>query len=190
MIDGQPTEMNEQPRVFAVSRDSGHRFSKPQAMEILLLAGLGVQGDAHAGTTVQHRSRAAADPTQRNLRQVHLIHAELFAELAEQGFDVQPGQLGENITTRNLDLLALPQGTVLSIGPEAVVEVTGLRNPCAQINAFQPGLLKAVLGRDSSGDVVRKTGIMGIVVTGGRVMPGDGIVVHLPAEPRHALECV
>ena len=190
MINDQPRVMNDQPTVVAVSRDGGHRFSKPQTREIFLLAGLGVQGDAHAGTTVQHSSHAAADPTQRNLRQVHLIHAELFAELGEQGFDVQPGQLGENITTRNLDLLALPQGTVLSIGPEAVVEVTGLRNPCAQINAFQPRLLNAVLGRDSYGDVVRKAGIMGIVVTGGRVMPGDGIVVRLPAEPHHALECV
>ena len=190
MIDDQPTVMNDQPTVVAVSRDSSHRFSKPQTLEILLLAGLGVHGDAHAGATVQHSSHAAADPTQRNLRQVHLIHAELFAELGEQGFDVQPGQLGENITTRNLDLLALPQGTVLSIGPEAVVEVTGLRNPCAQINAFQPHLLNAVLGRDSHGDVVRKAGVMGIVVTGGRVMPGDGIVVRLPAEPHHALECV
>jgi MOSC domain-containing protein YiiM len=121
---------------------------------------------------------------------VHLVHAELFAELGAQGFDVQPGQLGENITTQNLDLLALPCGTQLRIGPEAVVEVTGLRNPCAQINAFQPRLLNAVLGRYSYGDVVRKAGIMGIVVTGGRVAPGDGIVVRLPAEPRNALECV
>jgi MOSC domain-containing protein YiiM len=121
---------------------------------------------------------------------VHLIHAELFAELGEQGFDVQPGQLGENITTGNLDLLALPCGTQLHIGPEAVVEVTGLRNPCAQINAFQPRLLNAVLGRDGNGEVVRRAGIMGMVVTGGRVMPGDGIMVRLPAEPHHALERV
>ena len=176
--------------MVAVSRDGDHRFSKPQTQEILLLAGLGVHDDAHAGTTVQHRSHIATDPTQPNLRQVHLIHAELFAELAEQGFDVQPGQLGENITTGNLDLLALPRGTQLRIGPEAVVEVTGLRNPCAQINAFQPRLLNAVLGRDGNGEVVRRAGIMGMVVTGGRVMPGDGIVVRLPAEPHHALERV
>ena len=182
--------INDQPTVVAVSRDGDHRFSKPQTPEILLLAGLGVHGDAHAGTTVQHRSQVAADPTRPNLRQVHLIHAELFAELGEQGFDVQPGQLGENITTGNLDLLALPRGTQLRIGPEAVVEVTGLRNPCAQINTFQPRLLNAVLGRDGNGEVVRRAGIMGIVVTGGRVMPGDGIVVCLPAEPHHALECV
>ena len=179
--------INDQTRVVAVSRDGDHRFSKPQAQEILLLAGLGVRGDAHAGTTVQHRSPVAIDPTQPNLRQVHLIHAELFAELAEQGFDVQPGQLGENITTGNLGLLALPCGTQLRIGPEAVVEVTGLRNPCSQINAL---LLNAVLGRDDNGEPERKAGIMAIVVTGGRVMPGDGIVVRLPAEPHHALERV
>ena len=190
MINDQPTVINDQPTVVAVSRDGDHRFSKPQTLEILLLAGLGVHGDAHAGTTVQHRSHVAADPTQPNLRQVHLIHAELFAELGEQGFDVQPGQLGENITTGNLDLLALPCGTQLHIGPEAVVEVTGLRNPCAQINAFQPRLLNAVLGRDGNGEVVRRAGIMGMVVTDGRVMPGDGIMVRLPAEPHHALERV
>ena len=137
-----------------------------------------------------HRSHLTADPTQPNLRQVHLIHAELFAELDAQGFDVQPGELGENITARHLDLLALPCGVQLRIGPEAVVEVTGLRNPCAQINAFQPRLLNAVLGRDGNGEVVRRAGIMGMVVTGGRVMPGDGIMVRLPAEPHHALECV
>lgn len=182
--------INEQAAVLAVSCDGDHRFSKPQTQEILLLAGLGVHGDAHAGSTVQHRSRVGADPTQPNLRQVHLLHAELFAELEEQGFAVQSDQLGENITTQNLDLLALPCGTQLCIGPEAVVEVTGLRNPCAQINAFQPGLLGAVLGRDGNGEVVRKAGIMGIVVTGGRVAPGDCIVVCLPAEPHRALERV
>ncbi len=183
MIDDQAT-------VVAVSRDGDHWFSKPQTQEILLLAGLGVHGDAHAGTIVQHRSYVATDPPQPNLRQVHLIHAELFTELAEQGFDVQPGQFGENITTRSLGLLALPCGTQLRIGPEAVVEVTGLRNPCSQINAFQPRLLNAVLGRDDNGEIVPKAGIIAIVVTGGRVMPGDGIVVRLPAEPHHALERV
>ena len=190
MINDQPTVINDQPTVVAVSRDGDHRFSKPQALEILLLSGLGVHGDAHAGTTVQHRSHVVADPTRPNLRQVHLIHAALFAELDAQGFDVQPGQLGENITTRNLDLLALPCGAQLHIGPESVVEVTGLRNPCSQINAFQPGLLNAVLGRDGNGEVVRRAGIIGIVVAGGRVMPGDGIMVRLPAEPHHALERV
>jgi MOSC domain-containing protein YiiM len=138
-------------------------------------------------------STAHASPQTRpspTFRQVHLLHAELFAELDAQGFAVQPGQLGEIITTQNLDLLALPCGTQLRIGPEAVVEVTGLRNPCAQINAFQPRLLNAVLGRDGNGEVMRKGGIMGIVVTGGGVAPGDGIVVCLPAEPHRALERV
>ena len=131
----------DQPVVVSVSRDGEHRFSKVVTDEITLLSGLGVQGDAHAGTTVQHRSRVAADPTQPNLRQVHLIHAELHTELREQGFDVAPGQLGENITTTGVSLLALPRGTLLQIGADAVVEVTGLRNPCAQINDFQPGEL-------------------------------------------------
>lgn len=181
---------SNQPVVAGVSRDREHRFSKAVADGIVLLAGLGVQGDAHAGVTVQHRSRVAADPTQPNLRQVHLIHAELHAELHEQGFDVAPGQLGENITTRGLDLLGLPRGTRLHIGAEAVVEVTGLRNPCAQINSCQPGLIKALLTRGEDGRLIRKTGIMGIVVHGGPVRRGDTIDVDLPTGPHHPLERV
>jgi len=180
----------DQPVVVSVSRDGEHRFSKVVTDEITLLSGLGVQGDAHAGTTVQHRSRVAADPTQPNLRQVHLIHAELHTELREQGFDVAPGQLGENITTTGVSLLALPRGTLLQIGADAVVEVTGLRNPCAQINDFQPGLLKAVLVQGTDGALVRKTGIMGVVVRSGAVKPGDTIRVCLPAGLHHALERV
>ncbi|WP_406300631.1 MOSC domain-containing protein [Embleya sp. NBC_00888] len=157
---------------------------------IRLLAGLGVEGDAHLGVTVQHRSRVAADPTQPNLRQVHLIHAELFEELAEAGFTVAAGELGENVTTRGVDLLGLPTGTLLRLGAEAVVEVTGLRNPCPQINAFQDGLLKAVVGRDEAGGIVRKAGIMAIVRTGGDIRPGDAIAVELPAPPHRALERV
>lgn len=176
--------------MVAVSRDGEHRLSKACSQEIVLLAGLGVAGDAHAGRTVQHRSRVAADPTQPNLRQVHLIHAELFAELAAQGFEVAPGQLGENVTTRHLDLLALPRGTQLRLGSEAVLEVTGLRNPCFQINAFKPGLLNAVLGRDDGGQIVRKAGIMGVVVYGGAIKPGDAIGVRLPAGPHHPLKPV
>ncbi len=179
---------SEQPLVVAVSRDREHRFSKAPTEEITLLVGLGVQGDAHAGVTVQHRSRVAADPTQPNLRQVHLIHAELFAELREQGFEVSPGQLGENVTTTGLALLGLPRGTHLRLGREAVVEVTGLRNPCAQINAFRSGLLSFVLGRDEDGEVVRKSGVMGVVLHGGPVRPGDRIEVRLPAGPHQALE--
>lgn len=176
--------------IVAVARDDGHRFSKPLLPAIRLLAGLGVEGDAHCGETVKHRSRVAVDPTQPNLRQVHLIHAELFDELAAGGFSLQPGDMGENVTTRGIDLLALPAGTRLRLGPEALVEITGLRNPCVQIEAFQPGLLKAVLGRDADGKLIRKAGIMGIVLTGGEIRPGDPIDVTLPALPHRALERV
>jgi hypothetical protein len=178
------------PVVVAVCRDGGHRFSKPVVPEITLLAGLGVDGDAHAGVTVQHRSRVAVDPSQPNLRQVHLIHAELHDDLREQGFAVEPGQFGENITTRGLDVLALPRGTVLRLGSQAVVEVTGLRNPCNQINEFRPGLLAAVLYRDAAGRVVRKAGIMGIVRHGGPIRAGDRIRVALPVGPHVPLDRV
>jgi MOSC domain-containing protein YiiM len=176
--------------VVAVCRDSQHRFSKRVADEIALLEGLGVEGDAHAGVTVRHRGRVAADPTQPNLRQVHLIHAELHDELREQGFAVEPGQLGENITTRGLDLLALPRGTLLRLGRLAVVQVTGLRNPCYQINDFRPGLLKAVLDKDEQGHLIRKAGIMGIVLRGGPVKPGDPIRVDQPKQPHLPLDRV
>lgn len=177
-------------RVVAVGRDGEHRFSKVVTDAVTLLAGLGVEGDAHAGTTVQHRSRVAADPSQPNLRQVHLIHAELHDELRGEGFEVHPGELGENVTTRGLDLLAMPRGTRLHLGPGAVVELTGLRNPCAQINAFRPGLLKALTPRDADGNVVRRAGVMGVVVTGGTVRAGDAVTVEPPARPWHALERV
>ena len=161
------------PTVINVCRDGTHRLSKVRVDAVTLLAGLGIVGDAHAGVTVQHRSRVAADPTQPNLRQVHLKHAELFDELREQGFDVRPGQLGENITTKGLDLLALSRGTQLRIGTTAVVEVTGLRNPCAQIDGFKPGLLKAVVHRAADGLLVRRAGIMAVVRAGGDICPGD-----------------
>jgi hypothetical protein len=183
-------EARRMGRVVAVARDGGHRFSKPLLPAIRLLAGLGVEGDAHCGVTVKHRSRVAVDPTQPNLRQVHLIHAELFDELAAAGLEVRPGQMGENVTTRGLDLLALPVGARLRLGGKALVEITGLRNPCAQIDAFQPGLLKAVLGRDADGRLVRKAGIMGIVLEGGEIRPGDSIALTLPALPHRALERV
>jgi MOSC domain-containing protein YiiM len=176
--------------VASVSQDPQHNFSKQQCPSIVLVEGLGVEGDAHSGTTVQHLSRVRRDPTQPNLRQVHLIQAELFVELEQEGFSVQPGDLGENIATHDIDLLALPEGTLLRIGAHAVVQVTGLRNPCLQIDHFQAGLLKAVLPRDSGGNVIRKTGIMGIVHTGGEVRVNDGIQVELPAEPRRPLERV
>ncbi|UUZ86106.1 MOSC domain-containing protein [Paenibacillus sp. P26] len=176
--------------VTAVSRSSLHRFSKPNEERIVLLAGLGVEGDAHMGTTVKHRSRVAADPTQPNLRQVHLIHAELHDELNAAGFTVSAGQMGENITTRGVDLLGLPLGARLYLGDAAVVEVTGLRNPCSQLDRFQPGLMAAVLGRDEQGNLIRKAGIMGIVLVGGEVRPGDAVRVEPPPEPHRPLERV
>ena len=173
--------------VIAVSRSAAYTFSKPNQECIRLLTGLGVEGDAHMGETVKHRSRVARDPTQPNLRQVHLIHAELHDELRAAGFTVSAGEMGENVTTRGIDLLALPTGTRLCLGETAVVEVTGLRNPCVQLDHFQSGLMSAVLGRDEHGNLVRKSGIMGIVVNGGEVRPGDTIHVELPPEPHKAL---
>lgn len=178
------------PHVIAVSTSSIHAFSKGTASQIKLLAGLGVEGDAHCGVTVKHRSRVARDPTQPNLRQVHLIHAELFEELAAQGFKVVPGQIGENIATRNLNMLALPVDTELHIGPSAIVKLTGLRNPCEQLNQFQPGLTAAVLGRTPEGKLVRKAGVMGVVIASGVVQPGNSITVKLPAKPHRILERV
>ena len=177
-------------RVASVSLSPRHEFSKSPQRSIRLLQGLGVEGDAHAGVTVKHRSRVAADPTQPNLRQVHLIHTELFDELAEKGFAVAPGALGENIATSGIDLLALPQGTLLRLGADAVVQVTGLRNPCSQIDAFQPGLLANVVGKAHNGEIVRKAGIMSIVLAGGEVHEGDAIDVELPPLPHLRLERV
>ncbi|EWC59405.1 MOSC domain protein [Actinokineospora spheciospongiae] len=176
--------------VEAVSRSGRHSFTKPTEEGITLLAHLGVEGDAHAGELVKHRSRVRRDPTQPNLRQVHLMHAELHDELAALGFTVAAGQLGENVTTRGVDLLGLPTGTLLHLGEEAVVEVTGLRNPCPQIDAFQDGLLRHVVGRDERGNVVRKAGIMSVVLVGGRVRPGDTIRVQVPATPHTPLQPV
>lgn len=176
--------------VVAVCQSAGHRFSKATQMGIRLLAGLGVEGDAHCGATVQHRSRLKMTPEAPNLRQVHLIHEELFAELLAAGFTVAPGELGENITTRGIDLLGLPAGARLYLGATAVIELTGLRNPCTQIDNFLYGLRKAVLGRDAEGRIVRKTGVMAIVLTGGEVCPGDAIRVELPVGEARALECV
>jgi MOSC domain-containing protein YiiM len=163
------------------------KFAAPS---VRLITGLGVEGDAHAGVTVKHRSRVAADPTQPNLRQVHLVHAELFDELALQGFRLEPGLIGENVTTRGIDLLGLPRGTLLGLGAEAVVEVTGLRNPCTQLDGIQPGLMRACLGHDAQGQPIRKAGIMGIVRAGGTFRPGDAITVTLPLLPHERLQRV
>jgi MOSC domain-containing protein YiiM len=173
--------------VAAVARSGSHTFSKPAEAVIRLVEGLGVDGDAHAGVLVKHRSRVRRDPTQPNLRQVHLVHAELHDELAAAGFTVRPGDIGENVTTRGLDLLALPTGARLRLGPDAVIEVTGLRNPCTQLDAFQDGLMAAVLGRAPDGSVIRKAGVMAVVLTGGEVRPGDPVEVTLPPEPHSPL---
>ncbi|RDI57761.1 MOSC domain-containing protein [Microvirga subterranea] len=176
--------------VTAVSSSASHSFGKRNQLSIRLLAGLGVAGDAHAGETVKHRSRVAKDPTQPNLRQVHLIHGELHDELNAAGFNVGAGEMGENITTRGIDLLGLPEGARLHIGDAATIEVTGLRNPCVQIDRFRKGMMKAVLGRDAQGNLVRKSGVMGIVLAGGDVSPGDAIRVELPDGPHRPLACV
>lgn len=191
------------PRVFAVSKDGTHRFSKVPAESITLAAGMGVLGDAHAGTLVQHRSRVRRDPNQPNLRQVHLLHVELFDEARAMGYELHPGDMGENILTIDLDLHGLPTGTVLEIGTVAL-RLTGLRNPCVQINDFRPGLIKVVLSRadgtpasdpapptsDPAGvaaPVIRRAGVMAVVERGGEILPGQQIVVSLPAGPHLAL---
>jgi MOSC domain-containing protein YiiM len=173
--------------VEAVSQRSTHNFSKQPRMWIRLLAGLGVEGDAHLGTTVKHRSRVARDPTQPNLRQVHLLHRELLEALEVQGFVIGPGDIGENILTRDIDLLGLPTDTVLRIGATAEVRVTGLRNPCIQLDRFKPGLMAATLDRDPSGNLIRKAGVMAVVLTGGEVRPDDAIRIIPPPEPYRRL---
>jgi len=176
--------------ITAVSRSATYTFSKPNQANIRLLAGLGVEGDAHMGEKVKHRFRVANDPDSPNLRQVHLIHAELLDELQIAGFTVLPGQMGENITTRGVDLLGLPTGARLHLGDTAVVEVTGLRDPCHQLDTFQAGLMAAVLDHDFNGNLIRKAGIMSIVLISGELKPGDPIVVELPSGPHQPLEVV
>ena len=176
--------------VVAVCQSGEHAFSKPTAARIELIAGQGVAGDAHFGTTVQHLSRVTVDPSQPNLRQVHLIHAELLDDLAARGSAVKPGDLGENLTTRGIDLLALPTSTRLAIGSKAVLRITGLRNPCAQIERFMAGLLAQVVEQRPDGVIVRKCGIMAVVEIDGAIVPGDHIAVMLPPQPYRALERV
>lgn len=176
--------------IVAVSCSGSHTMSKPRVERVRLIEGLGVEGDAHAGVTVKHRSRVARDPAQANLRQVHLIHAELFDELRTKGFKVTPGLMGENVTTRGVELLDLPQGARLRLGESAVVEITGLRNPCYQLDELMPGLMEATLERDPVRGLVRKAGVMAIVIAGGDVAAGDGIRVELPELPHTALKPV
>jgi MOSC domain-containing protein YiiM len=176
--------------IVAVHSKATHGVGKVSRASVRLLPGLGVEGDAHMGATVKHRSRVAAEPEQPNLRQVHLIHAELHDELGARGFEVAPGEMGENVTTRGVALLDLPTGARLHLGKEAVIEITGLRNPCSQLDGIQNGLMKAVLDRDADGNVVRKAGVMSIVLSGGEIRAGDPIRVELPPEPHRPLEPV
>jgi MOSC domain-containing protein YiiM len=167
-------------QVVSVSRSPVHGFSKEVLPEIRILAGFGVEGDAHAGGKVQHLYRVRRNPNAPNLCQVHLLQAELFDELRAQGLEVAPGQMGENITTRNLELLTLPVGTRIHLGPQAIVEVTGLRDPCNQLNTLHPGLMKACIARDHNGTLIRKAGIMAIALQSGVVQPGDPISIEVP----------
>ncbi len=180
--------MNAQ--VESVFKSNTHTMQKFWQPSIRLLEGLGVEGDAHMGVTVKHRSRVAVDPTQPNLRQVHLIHIELHDELQARGFKIGAGQMGENITTRGIDLLSLPKGTKMFLGETALLEITGLRNPCTQLDGLQEGLMNAVLDHDENGELIRKAGIMGVVLAGGKVKPGDEIRVELPPKPFERLERV
>lgn len=176
--------------VVAVSKSSKHSFSKENCEKIKLLAGLGVEGDAHMGEKVKHRSRVRQNPDQPNLRQVHLLHCEIFDELSTKGMDIKPGEIGENISTRGIELLNLPKDSILEIGNQAKIQITGLRNPCAQLDGLQKGLMKALLDRDEEGNLIRKSGIMGIVLQGGEITKGDEIHVFLPPEPHQKMERV
>lgn len=175
--------------IIGLASDTAHRFSKEPRQSLTLLTGLGAAGDAHAGRTVQHLSRVKQDPSQPNLRQVHLIHAELFDELAHKGFAIAPGQMGENVTTRGINLLGLSAGTRLRLGEEAVIEIAGLRNPCHQLNGLVPGLMAATLDKDADGELIRKAGVMAVVIVGGEITVGDAItlesvpLVHEPLGP-------
>ncbi len=176
--------------VKSVSKSEAHTFSKFNCDRIVLLKGLGVEGDAHMGEKVKHRSRVTKDPSQPNLRQVHLIHSELFDELNEKGFNIKDGEIGENITTAGIELLSLPKDTLLSIGDTVIIMITGLRNPCKQLNSIKDGLMMAVLDKDEAGNLIRKAGVMGIVLQGGEVKTGHKITVELPLKPYIKLERV
>ena len=182
--------MPSSPVVIATSLCANHRFSKATVDELELIAGQGIRGDAHCGVTVKHRSRVEKGPSQPNLRQVHLIHCELHSELNAAGFKIKPGVLGENITTQGLDLLGLPVGTILRLGTEAAIWITGLRNPCKQLDEHQKGLTKAVLDRGQDNNLIRKAGVMAMVLEGGIVRAGDQILIEYPPLPHRPLEKV
>lgn len=177
-------------KVIAVSKSKVHGFSKAVEESITLIEDYGVEGDAHAGKKIQHVFLAKEDPERKNIRQVHLIASELFSDLSDKGFSVSAGQLGENITTQGIDLLSLFTGTRLHIGNDAIVELTALRHPCIQIDEFQKGLLKRVVHKNSDGKIVRKVGVMGIVLAGGVVNPNDDIIIEMPSEPHQDLEYI
>jgi len=177
-------------KVHALSISEQHTFSKNLVNEVVVIAGIGIKGDAHAGVTVKHRSRVAKDPTQPNLRQIHLIHLELLSDLKTKGYIVKPGDLGENITTTGISLLDLPKDTILTIGENVEIQITGLRNPCHQIDKFQKGLLKEVVGKNDAGEIVRMAGIMGIVLKGGIIKVNDTIQIAYPDLPYQKLERV
>ena len=172
--------------VAGVFVSGGHTFSKSERYSVTLLQGLGIEGDAHCGSTVQHLSDRKKNSTRSNLRQLHLIQSELIEELNATGFDVRPGDLGENITTGQIDLPALPQGTLLRIGDTAVVEITGLRTPCFKIERFRKGLRSAVTEHRHGGPATLKGALMAIVVAGGVVNRDDRIGVIIPPAVRIA----
>jgi MOSC domain-containing protein YiiM len=180
----------EKGRVMSLSKSETHTFQKINQKKLNLIKGLGIEGDAHMGKTVKHRSRVAKDPSQPNLRQVHLIHSELHDELEGLGFKIKAGEMGENITTKGIDLLSLPKDTILNIGKNARIQITGLRNPCNQLNIFKKGLMNAVLDKDENGDLIRKAGIMGIVLEGGVIEVEDTIEIILPDKPHIKLDMV
>lgn len=190
MVTTQARDASAHGRVIAVHAGPTHAFSKQALQSIELVAGEGVLGDAHRGATVRHRSRVARDPTQPNLRQVHLMHSELFEELARVGYSIAPGLLGENVTTAGMDLLGLPEHAELHVGDRVILRVTGLRNPCGQLNGIQSGLMDALRMHTPGGKLIRKAGIMSVVLAGGLIRPGDAIRVRLPDEPRRGLEPV
>lgn len=171
--------------MVAVSVDGKHRFSKTSRPSIALTSGHGIEGDAHYGPFVRHRYLARRDPSAPNLRQVHLIPSELFDALRTSGYEVHPGDLGENIATVGLALESLPLGTILLLGASATLQLTGLRTPCVLIDRFKSGLRKRL-----EGDAARprfRAGVMATVTKGGDVSPGDRIRTVLPAPPHQAL---
>ncbi|MCO4818518.1 MAG: MOSC domain-containing protein [Bacteroidetes bacterium] len=182
--------MTRAPKIIALSKSDTHSMTKPNHASVTLIENFGIEGDVHAGKTVKHRYLVLKKKDAPNLRQVHLVHSELFDELATEGFAIKPGMIGENVTTQGIDLLHLPSGTILHLGKEAQVKITGLREPCKQLNGVQSGLLKAVISRDADGNLFRKTGVMSVVIAGGEVFANDTIRVEYPPEPFLPLVCV